>query len=529
MRTGVVFPLGVNAGGPATCWADLHLLSNVAHGAVGEGGECAIVWLADWVDMMNNSCPASPPLPLPVRLDVPVTPPECDLESIIRHVLAHRRITPVLLDAISTVCTPSGGWSVPVEGLLAGRSFLPEWDFSDAVVEYSGLSRYRLTRNGEMYVDPPYFFTPEFGRRSAVGDAQALVLVALWAAGSYGGTGSHYPKDFRREWLRCQFDERTAFAVVCTEAGLTVPDVCDAAGRLVAGAFPSRDWRAVDPGQIALAIDELVEAGLAESFAPRRPIEIWPALWERPQGTFSAAKRAAKSLRSLEQQALQLLELLAGRRSANRARSGQNSTTAQAAGEARNLAAVQTVIARIIRDHPEHIWATGTLWSISPFNVFAEKQRFEGNPTALPAFRPDGTAHPAVRRTQRIIDGTVWLSGDRPDQPSLLIEYEGAARNRLSLDHLLTALTLSAKWDKAVVLIFVVTTDAKKSVVDHCRSLLGLPDLRAQEIDFPNASVAVRVVSERAAAKRSALLCPPIWAADFVIRDSRGFHKVLTS
>jgi hypothetical protein len=280
---------------------------------------------------------------------------------------------------------------------------------------------------------------------------------------------------------------------------------------------------------LQLAIDGLIDRGMVEEFAPRRPVLIWPALWERPAGTFKLLKRMVRSSRTLDRQTLELFELLSDRPSANRVRSGQGSVTAKAAAEARSLAVVQATLAAILKAHPDAIWGTGSLWSISPFLVYAAGQRFAGSPASLPALRPDGTAHPAVRITQRIVDGVAWIAGDAPDQPSLLIEYEGASRNRLSTEHLLTAMAQSTLWGKPLVLVFVVGTEARRAVIDHCRGLLGSPELRSQEIGFPNASVAVRVVAASAATKNSALLCPPLWAADFLIRNGRGHHLVLTT
>lgn len=452
---------------------------------------------------------------------------ESTLEAIIRYVLGHRRLTPVSADAVNGLLEESAEPSI--QELLGGGSFLPGWSFSDAVYSPAGQPRYRLTPVGEALANPMNLFGFGPNELKKFPNGEADVLLALWAVRAFRGQGIHGQQSVRRAFLATQFQPDAVMRVVGAAAGLSVDELYCAAHELAAGAQPTTWWPGVYRDDISGAVDRLLSKGLIEQFAGERSRLLTPAYWERPERQFTTLRRVVATSKSLDLRARQLFTLLAARPSANKSRAGQGSATDKAAAEVRALWCVQAAISQVLTNHPDVVWGSASLWSIPRFAVYAAGQRFAGAPCALPPNGPDGSQHPAVFITQRIIDGVLWIGNDRPDAPSVMIEYEGAARNSRAVVHLLTALALSHRWDQPITLIFIVTTEARDPVIDRCRGLLGSPELRAMELGFPGANVDVRVVSHKTAVASSVLTAQPIWRCLFEIINGRGRHRQLVS
>jgi hypothetical protein len=105
----------------------------------------------------------------------------------------------------------------------------------------------------------------------------------------------------------------------------------------------------------------------------------------------------------------------------------------------------------------------------------------------------------------------VWLQGDRPGAPSLLIEYEAAKRPPLVTRDVLDGIAYAALWPtETMTVCVVVSPDAEARVVRNVAALPNSAEFRAVKMEFPDGAVTVRVIARRTAVTSSVLSGPAL-------------------
>lgn len=438
----------------------------------------------------------------------PVQPPVSRLDALGRHLWGHRRIFPHLIDAADDALLEATGWSGDLAREFSEPEFGLTWAHYPEHLEPAVGPRYSLTELGFRWLHGGNFLIEpgwsEFKRQ--LPRYRWGVMVALFAAGCFDGGGDLRLPRVRRANLATRFGWEIVWPLVMKrQVGRDVADLVDSL--LLIGAMGRNAERGVAVVRLLDDIKALCEQGLIRERQPHPPTLMNPQFWEMHpdhEPATRAIMRDSVLAADFSEDVQEFLLWLSTRTSSMRRRTFSGVPRPGAGlAELVALGRTQQIIAQLLRGHPDRFWATGSLVSIRNLKPHAPTPHVEGDSAGL--------LHRSARRTWHLPDGCLWVAGDHPTQPSVLIEYDPNTKNLQVEQHLSTAMMLSSLWTKPVWILVVTTGQSRATTIEKCDNLLGTLDMQAQKLQWPHADVRLRIVQYSNARAESAMTCPAVW------------------
>jgi hypothetical protein len=452
----------------------------------------------------------------------PVSLPAHRLDALGRHLWCHRRLFPHLVEAADEALVLAGGQPFDLASELVEPELGLEWAHYPKQSTPPIGPRYRLTDLGASELKNGDLLNPDWWDRFVVvwPRYQWGVLVALFATGCFSSTGDICIPRVRRGLLAPHFGWDAVGRLVSTRQlgrdvtdlvrSLTVLDVIPATSPDRAGAVV----RLLDD------IEKLCAQGLVHKRAPHPPKLVNPEFYEMHpdhQNVVRAFMRDEELAEDFSSDVQPFLRWTSERRVARKLNVFRGIPgPGPGLAELVTLGRVQMVIAQLLRGHPDRFWATASKVSIRDLYEMSGEQRIGSIPALHSEEVPDGEVSAAGRRSWLLPDGCLWVAGDQPNEPSVLIEYEAGEGDLPMERHLHTGLLLSSRWHKPMWLLVVTTGRSRAATITSCEALMQSDELGMLKSQYPGADLGVRVVTYTEARGTSAVTCPAVWEGRIV-------------
>jgi hypothetical protein len=443
-------------------------------------------------------------------------PPASPQDLWIRYLAGHRRVAQGFLDDVADYCRDSfdhdTGW---VRRLLRPKP-IPFLDVSYGVIDAggpeAGTKCWRLTPQGVAAVDDWIagrdYWAPIAGQERN----QKLVLLVLW------GAGCGIPED---HWACRRAVRQMALAEI-------VPGGNSPAFFLVRQRASTLQTRAIIEkiNKLRARDDGWILGAPLKQFEMRHAMAILRWIAEQPgnpgksyliaasrrgRGTVGVGRfgllessgwtrvrqLCRKGVPGLPGRSREFGLIVSSRSVCTQSRLPAMPLTSATISDLDAIRRTQEVIGRIMAEHPGAVAMTATLWPLNRFMVYRGDHHRAGDPSALDRVSAAGDQHAMLTVTNRIVDGVLWVPGDIEEQPSIWVEYEGGRSRLRTRHHLLAAFAMSSRWGKPITLLFAVTEESRRAVINILRQVVLDAEVTRQAADWPGAQVSVRVVRDR--------------------------------